>query len=338
MTGRPRSAGAAESGASPRKRARAAADGPSDDTPGQAHGQTPGRVPDRVPDRALGGAAPRPPRSRSRAAGRGAERAGGPNGQRGSWAGANWSAPARLGTTGRLAAYPLRGVWLIEVDPPYDDIVDEVDHSIQMALAESPRGVVCSLTGPLDGTAEAALDVLASTGRHVAPWPATPVVIASREGTAARALAGRGGSQDLSYASSMLHGWTQVMTRKSPPTAHLLLGPGAMAARNARRFLIRCCLDWGLNQQLASGPLVVSELVTNAIQHANTDIEIFLAADSGRLRVGVRDRDPAPPVTRSTPPDAPGGRGLRVVEALARSSGAFPTVDGGKFVWAVLGA
>jgi len=322
MTGRPRSAGAAESGASPRKRARAAADGPPDRSP----------PPERTPD----GAAARPGRSRARTP-RGTDGAGA-NGQRGSWAGANWSAPARLGATGRLAAYPLRGVWLIEVDPPYDDIADEVDHSIQMALAECPRGVVCSLTGALDGTTDAALDVLAATGRHVTPWPATPVVIASREGSAAAVLAGRSGSQGLSYASSMLHGWTQVMTRKSPPTAHLRLGPGAMAARNARRFLIRCCLDWGLNQQLASGPLVVSELVTNAIQHANTDIEIFLAADSGRLRVGVRDRNPAPPVTRTTAPDALGGRGLRVVEALARSSGAFPTVDGGKFVWAVLGA
>jgi anti-sigma regulatory factor (Ser/Thr protein kinase) len=110
-----------------------------------------------------------------------------------------------------------------------------------------------------------------------------------------------------------------------------------MAARNARRFLIRCCLDWGLNQHLASGPLVVSELVTNAIQHANTEIDVILAGDGARLRVGVRDRNPAPPVTRVTAPDASGGRGLRVVQALARGSGALPTVDGGKFVWAVLG-
>lgn len=257
--------------------------------------------------------------------------------QRGSWAGANWSAPARLGTTGRLAAYPLRGVWLIEVDPPYDDMADEVDHAVQLALAECPRGVVVSLTGPLDGTREQALDVLASTGRHVAPWPATPVVLATRDPFAAGVFAGRAGAQHLTHASSMLHGWTQVMTRRATVTAQVRLGSGAVASRNARRFLIRCCLDWGLNQQLASGPLVVSELVTNAIQHANTDIDVVLATHDGRLRVGVRDRSPAPPVTRHAPPDATGGRGLRVVEALARASGAWPTVDGGKFVWAVLG-
>jgi len=259
------------------------------------------------------------------------------DGQRGSWAGANWSAPARLGSTGRLAAYPLRGVWLIEVDPPYDDTADEVDHAVQLALAECPRGVVVSLTGPLDGTCGDALDVLASTGRHVAPWPATPIVLAARDPRATGLFAGRAGTQHLVHASSMLHGWTQVMTRRAPTTAQVRLGPGAVASRNARRFLIRCCLDWGLNQQLASGPLVVSELVTNAIQHANTDIDVVLASHDGRLRVGVRDRSPAPPVTRHAPPDATGGRGLRVVEALARASGAWPTVDGGKFVWAVLG-
>lgn len=335
MTGRSRSAGAAGSGASPRKRARPAADRTgnrrADNSPADP-------TADPTVDRAADQSAARARRGASRAAGRGAARTGAPNGQPGSWAGANWSAPARLGASGRLAAYPLRGVWLIEVDPPYDDIADEVDHSIQMALAECPRGVVCSLTGKLDDTPGEALDVLASTGRHVAPWPATPVVIASREGQAAGLLAGRHGADELSYASSMLHGWTQVMSRKSPPSAHLRLGPGAMAARNARRFLTRCCLDWGLNQQLASGPLVVSELVTNAIQHANTDVEIFLAADRGRLRVGVRDRNPVPPVTRvAGAPDASAGRGLRVVEALARASGALPTDDGGKFVWAVLG-
>ncbi|SER98624.1 Histidine kinase-like ATPase domain-containing protein [Pedococcus cremeus] len=259
------------------------------------------------------------------------------DGQRGTWAGANWSAPARLGTTGRLAAYPLRGVWLIEVDPPYDDTADEVDHAVQLALAECPRGVVVSLTGPLDGTSEHALEVLASTGRHVAPWPAIPVVLAVRDPCARGLFAGRAGAEHLVHASSMLHGWTQVMTRRAPTTAQVRLGSGAVASRNARRFLIRCCLDWGLNQQLASGPLVVSELVTNAIQHANSDIDVVLAAHDGRLRVGVRDRSPAPPVTRHAPPDATGGRGLRVVEALARSSGAWPTVDGGKFVWAVLG-
>jgi anti-sigma regulatory factor (Ser/Thr protein kinase) len=243
-----------------------------------------------------------------------------------------------MGATGRVSAYPLRGVWLIEVDPPYDDTADDVDHSIQLALAESPRGVVCSFTGPLAGTAEKALDVLASAGRHVADWPAVPVVFAFRDAAATTLLAGRHDADHLGYASSMLHGWTQVLNRRPAHSAHLRLAPGAMAARNARRFLIRCCLDWGLNQHLASGPLVVSELVTNAIQHANTDIDVFLAGDGARLRVGVRDRNPAPPVTRLMAPEASGGRGLRVVEALARGSGALPTVDGGKFVWAVLGS
>ena len=294
MSGPTRSAGAAGSGATPRRRAR-------------------------------------------RPAVRGARGGSGKGAERGSWAGANWSAPAPMGATGRVSAYPLRGVWLIEVEPPYDDTADDVDHSIQLALAECPRGVVCSFTGPLAGTSDAALDVLASTGRHVADWPAVPVVFACRDVGAATHFAGREGADHLSYASSMLHGWTQVMSRRAPRSAHLRLSPGAMAARNARRFLIRCCLDWGFNQHLASGPLVVSELVTNAIQHANTDIDVFLAGDGARLRVGVRDRNPAPPVTRLTAPDASAGRGLRVVQALARGSGALPTVDGGKFVWAVLG-
>ena len=263
----------------------------------------------------------------------------GPNGPTipGSWAGANWSAPARMDSSGRVTAYPLREVWLIEVDGAYGDVADDVDHTIQIALAESPRGVVCSLTGSLSAAGETELDMLASAGRHVEAWPAIPVVLASRETFVPELLAGRPGAERLTHASSMLHGWTQVMTRRPTPTARLRLAPGAMASRKARGFLTRCALDWGLNQHLASGPLVVSELVTNAIQHAHTDIDVVLAAEGRRLRIAVRDRDPSPPVTRSTGPEALSGRGLRVVQTLARASGALPTVDGGKFVWAVLG-
>jgi histidine kinase-like protein len=242
-----------------------------------------------------------------------------------------------MDSSGRVTAYPLREVWLIEVDGAYGEVADAVDHTIQIALAETPRGVVCSLTGTLSDAGEAELDALASAGRHVEAWPAIPLVLATRETILPGLLAGRAGAERLTYASSMLHGWTQVMTRRASPTAHLRLASGAMASRNARRFLTRCCLDWGLNQHLASGPLVVSELVTNAIQHARTDIEVVLAADGSKLRIAVRDRDPSPPVTQSTEPEAPTGRGLRVVQTLSRASGAFPTVDGGKFVWAVLG-
>jgi DNA polymerase (family 10) len=105
----------------------------------------------------------------------------------------------------------------------------------------------------------------------------------------------------------------------------------------ARRFLARVCLDWGMNHHLDAGALVISELVTNALIHTDSDIDVLLAGDQGRLRIGVRDKDPDPPQGLSASSNSLHGRGLLLVDALSDSSGALPTSDGGKLVWAVLG-
>ena len=87
---------------------------------------------------------------------------------------ANWAAPASMSATGTITAYPLREVWLIEMDAPYRDVCDELDRCVQTALAESPRGVVFGLPNSVADTVSAELDVLASSGRHMRDWPATP--------------------------------------------------------------------------------------------------------------------------------------------------------------------
>ncbi|MGN6613031.1 MAG: ATP-binding protein [Angustibacter sp.] len=81
---------------------------------------------------------------------------------------------------------------------------------------------------------------------------------------------------------------------------------------------------------------MISELVTNAVQHTDGDIDVRLAEHEGRLRVAVRDRGDEPPVTPVRGTDSVSGRGLRIVETLAATSGALPAAGGGKVVWAVL--
>jgi hypothetical protein len=61
-----------------------------------------------------------------------------------------------------------------------------------------------------------------------------------------------------------------------------------------------------------------------------------LSVSERYLHIAVRDGSAAEPVpVRSAPRDAPGGRGLRLVQAVAGSWGHLPT-DGGKVVWASL--
>ncbi len=98
------------------------------------------------------------------------------------------------------------------------------------------------------------------------------------------------------------------------------------------------CEDWAAPQHLSSGPIVLSELVTNAVEHTSGPVDVHLAEHDGELRIGVRDHADEPPVTRADDPDSTSGRGLRIVQSLSRATGALPASGGGKLVWAVLAA
>jgi hypothetical protein len=78
---------------------------------------------------------------------------------------------------------------------------------------------------------------------------------------------------------------------------------------------------------------VVSELVTNAVLHARTDVVLSLELRPGVARIGVRDGSLATLAIRNYSAEAITGRGLGVVEALSRAWGAVADRDG-KLVWA----
>jgi anti-sigma regulatory factor (Ser/Thr protein kinase) len=90
----------------------------------------------------------------------------------------------------------------------------------------------------------------------------------------------------------------------------------------------RTAPDWGDRVRLA-----VSELVTNAVVHAGTDIQVAATWDGRRLRVVVGDGDPsALPVDKLVSFDQIGGWGLGLVD---RAVGGWTceVADGGKVVW-----
>lgn len=90
---------------------------------------------------------------------------------------------------------------------------------------------------------------------------------------------------------------------------------------------------WGVVGRLAEDVvLVVSELATNAIEHARTSLVVALDGDRVRVRVRVRDYSHDPPVLRPVEDDPRRGWGLRMVAEVA-SWGWEPHPDG-KTVWA----
>jgi anti-sigma regulatory factor (Ser/Thr protein kinase) len=83
--------------------------------------------------------------------------------------------------------------------------------------------------------------------------------------------------------------------------------------------------------------LLTSELVTNAILHARTPVQLGVLVDGDRALVCVADRLAESPALspRAHSHDRPGGRGLALVEDLADRWGTT-TYTGGKTVWFVL--
>ena len=110
---------------------------------------------------------------------------------------------------------------------------------------------------------------------------------------------------------------------------------GYTSAAAARRFVAETFRHWGFHHLVDDACLVVSELVTNAVRHARSDIAVALSRISGAVLVAVADADPRPPTRRCPEPDEVGGRGLQMVEALARTWDCM-VVPGGKVVWADL--
>lgn len=83
--------------------------------------------------------------------------------------------------------------------------------------------------------------------------------------------------------------------------------------------------------------LLVSELVTNAILHAHSSVEVALFVGEHRLRVEVTDHCRNHPEPRRPTTTDSNGRGLLIVDALAEAWGVEGR-DDGKTVWFELAA
>ena len=101
----------------------------------------------------------------------------------------------------------------------------------------------------------------------------------------------------------------------------------------ARRFVSECCRDWGLDDPEDVTPLVVSELVTNALQHGEPPLTLFVGRRLDRLVVSVQDASHQELAVEEAGDLSERGRGLLLVQSLTRAWGQEDLPDG-KRVWA----
>jgi hypothetical protein len=231
----------------------------------------------------------------------------------------------------------LSQVVVLEVAGQLRDVVDDLNHAVQVALADGPRGLVCDLSAVVEGAEPGAVEVLAALGRHVRDWPGIPVAVASPDPRVRQALAAHPLGGRLIVTASLFSAVCAVLETPALTVEWLHLAPHPTAMRASRDFVTRTLLDWRLGRAIRFARLVVSELVMSSTVNAGTDIDLSVAWNQGALRLTVRDYvSSLPPQEDSTP--GLHGRGLALVTGLSRAFGVLPTADGGTVVWAVLDA
>lgn len=120
----------------------------------------------------------------------------------------------------------------------------------------------------------------------------------------------------------------------APVAMTLPATPGSSA--RARQVVAEAASAWGLSEDAAEdAALVVTELVSNAVDHAEGSVGLTVSRTDSGLRIEVADNSPTPPEQKPIQVDSARGRGLIIVAALSTSWGTEPRA-GGKVVWAEL--
>jgi anti-sigma regulatory factor (Ser/Thr protein kinase) len=145
-------------------------------------------------------------------------------------------------------------------------------------------------------------------------------------------------------------GWA-APTADDPYLARLQLPAAPWVIRNARTFLRDTLTAWAMPDMGDDATTVVSELVTNAVQHGSAaqdgpptgdalPISLFLSGRGQRLVTVVTD--PGQPAQASARPAvahagrfAEAGRGLLIVDALTDAWGWGRLPGGQTAVWAI---
>jgi anti-sigma regulatory factor (Ser/Thr protein kinase) len=105
----------------------------------------------------------------------------------------------------------------------------------------------------------------------------------------------------------------------------------------ARHFVVAALRERGWDEGLVdAAALAVTELATNAVLHARSPFTVTVGASAEGVRIEVHDTDPVAPQPARRGPLAEDGRGLCLVDSVARRWGIEPEASG-KVVWVELG-
>jgi anti-sigma regulatory factor (Ser/Thr protein kinase) len=116
----------------------------------------------------------------------------------------------------------------------------------------------------------------------------------------------------------------------------MLFRPNATAPAMGRRILDALADGLPLGV-LEDARLLLTELITNAIQHGHLEhgdrIAVTIRREAAALLVEVSDPGDGIPPSDGRPPGSGGGWGLTLLDRLADAWGVEPVPDGGTLAW-----
>jgi DNA-binding NarL/FixJ family response regulator len=225
----------------------------------------------------------------------------------------------------------------LEADPTFQLVGEADDPAVALELVRRERPHLVLLEAdPPDG---AGLDLLPQV-RDLAP-DAVPVLVS---GLPPAALAPGGGlGAPVAHLSKRtrptvlcdeLRALAAVvqLVSQAVASARTELPNDLRSPRQARRFADEALARWECSELVDTVNLLLSELVANAVMHADTPAEVAVRLHDDRVRIEVADRNTAIPHRRPRDDSSPTGRGLALVEALADAWGLQLEPDG-KRIW-----
>ncbi|MFC0437471.1 ATP-binding protein [Kutzneria buriramensis] len=215
--------------------------------------------------------------------------------------------------------------------------VPHLRSALLKCLADEPSGVIVELDGATVA-APVALGVFQTLARRAAEWPGVLLVLAVGEGPMRDLLRRSALDRTVPTLPSVAEALRSLGGMPPRRHAEIDLPADATSAALARRFVTDTCVAWQADGLADDARVVASELVENAVRHGKSRALVRLELRRGVLTIAVRDDHPAPPEHRSVGLAPTGGRGVFMIDALARTWGFTPTWGGGKVVWAVLAA
>jgi anti-sigma regulatory factor (Ser/Thr protein kinase)/anti-anti-sigma regulatory factor len=218
--------------------------------------------------------------------------------------------------------------------------VSQIQRALLKDFSDQPFALICDLAG-VDSLDPVCATVFSTVANHPASrWPDTSFLLCGAQPPVAEILDRLQVPHFLQMYASLQDALDAAVARPPYLRDELRLAPTPTAPAAARAFVREVCRYWQLARPDATvmdrAMLVADELVTNAVVHSRTEMRLRLELRGDRLHIAVRDGSPGLLRLVAPDPQAEGGRGLWLIEQLARSWGVNRHPDGGKVVWCIL--